>query len=143
MNAKQQLIGMEGWVHRAYPDPMTGGEPWTIGAGHTGPEVVKGLEWTDEQISDAFEQDYAEAERDALAVCPSLDSLDECRRAVIVNMAFNMGREKLSHFVGMLGAVRDKKWADAANHMRDSLWARQLPKRSARLARQMEDGTWQ
>lgn len=27
----------------AYPDPGTGGDPWTIGWGHTGPEVHKGL----------------------------------------------------------------------------------------------------
>ncbi len=31
---------------KAYPDPATGGAPWTIGWGHTGPEVVPGLVWT-------------------------------------------------------------------------------------------------
>ncbi|MBS0254128.1 MAG: lysozyme [Proteobacteria bacterium] len=30
----------------AYPDPGTGGKPWTIGWGTTGPDVVKGLIWT-------------------------------------------------------------------------------------------------
>lgn len=33
----------EGLELNAYPDPGTGGDPWTIGWGHTGPEVMKGL----------------------------------------------------------------------------------------------------
>ena len=32
---------------------------WTIGIGHTGPEVVEGLYWTDEQIMDAYKKDAA------------------------------------------------------------------------------------
>ena len=32
----------EGCKLTAYPDPATGGDPWTIGFGHTGPEVAKG-----------------------------------------------------------------------------------------------------
>lgn len=42
----------------AYPDPGSkDGTPWTIGWGHTGPEVVKGLVWTQEQADVAFEKD--------------------------------------------------------------------------------------
>ena len=33
----------EGCRLSAYPDPASGGEPWTIGYGHTGPEVTAGL----------------------------------------------------------------------------------------------------
>ena len=32
----------EGCVLKAYPDPATGGEPWTIGYGHTGADVRPG-----------------------------------------------------------------------------------------------------
>jgi lysozyme len=39
---------------KAYPDPATGGEPYTIGYGHTGPEVHLGLVWTQEQADAAF-----------------------------------------------------------------------------------------
>lgn len=42
----------EGIVLKAYPDPATGGEPWTIGVGHTG-GVKPGDVITREQ-SDAF-----------------------------------------------------------------------------------------
>jgi lysozyme len=143
MDRRQQLISMEGWCHKAYPDPKTGGAPITIGVGHTGPEVKLGLVWDDDQILAALEQDEAEAERDARAVCPSYDSLDECRQAVVWNMAFNMGRDRLSHFKGMLSAIASQNWADAANAMRDSLWYHQVPKRVSRLALQLELGTWQ
>ena len=49
----------------AYPDPGSGdGRPWTIGWGHTGPEVVKGLKWTQKQADDAFVIDIAKFERE-------------------------------------------------------------------------------
>lgn len=39
----------------AYPDPGSrDGKPWTIGWGHTGPEVVKGLKWTQEQADETL-----------------------------------------------------------------------------------------
>lgn len=37
----------------AYPDPKTGGVPYTIGKGHTGPDVYRGMVITQQQ-SDAF-----------------------------------------------------------------------------------------
>ena len=39
----------EGCSLTAYPDPASGGDPWTIGYGHTGPEVYDGLTITQEQ----------------------------------------------------------------------------------------------
>lgn len=41
----------------AYPDPGTGGDPWTIGWGSTGPEIVRGLIWTQAECDARFEQD--------------------------------------------------------------------------------------
>jgi lysozyme len=47
----------------AYPDPGSkDGTPWTIGWGHTGPEVVKGLKWTQRQSDDAFLHDLLKFE---------------------------------------------------------------------------------
>lgn len=49
---------------KAYPDPGSkDGNPWTIGWGHTGPEVVEGLTWTQAQADAAFLEDIAESER--------------------------------------------------------------------------------
>lgn len=35
---------------------------WTIGVGHTGPEVVEGLRWTQDQITNALRKDVGIAE---------------------------------------------------------------------------------
>lgn len=43
----------EGCRLEAYPDPATGGDPWTVGWGHTGPEVHKGLTIS-QDIADAY-----------------------------------------------------------------------------------------
>ena len=51
------LLGKrEGKRSKAYRDSKG---IWTIGIGHTGPEVHEGLYWTDEQIMDAFRKDAA------------------------------------------------------------------------------------
>ena len=51
---------VEGREHVAYWDRWA--KIWTIGIGHTGPEVVKGLVWTDQQIDENFAFDILEAE---------------------------------------------------------------------------------
>lgn len=39
----------EGCRLEAYPDPATGGAPWTIGWGATGPSIGPGTVWTQEE----------------------------------------------------------------------------------------------
>ena len=48
---------------KAYPDPATGGDPWTIGVGHTGSEVVPGMVITDERAMEYLRHDIEVAER--------------------------------------------------------------------------------
>lgn len=143
MNLELQLIDFEGREHKAYPDPLTGGAPWTIGVGHTGPEVHEGLVWTDEQIDQAFVADIDEATRNCSSHFPWFTRLNEPRRAVLVGMCFQMGITKLLKFVKALAAMRDERWPQAAGEMADSAWARQTPKRARRLQRQIETGEWQ
>lgn len=79
----------EGRKNAAYPDPATGGSPWTIGIGHTGEEVVAGLTWTDAQVDEAFRADIARFEAGvtrALKLPPSQSQFD-----AMVALAFNVG----------------------------------------------------
>lgn len=142
MNLQTQLIEFEGWKHDAYPDPLTLGDPWTIGVGHTGPEVYRGLRWTDEQITVALAKDIAEKTAQVKKHIPWFDRLNEPRQAVLIGMAFQLGINGMLGFNRTLGAVRDERWADAANGMRASLWHKQTPRRVDRLAMQMETGDW-
>jgi GH24 family phage-related lysozyme (muramidase) len=43
----------------AYPDPATGGAPWTIGWGSTGEDIGPGTLWTREQCAARLTQDLA------------------------------------------------------------------------------------
>jgi GH24 family phage-related lysozyme (muramidase) len=49
----------EGCKLQAYPDPATGGEPWTIGWGATGPGIKKGVVWTKAQADQRLYEDVA------------------------------------------------------------------------------------
>jgi GH24 family phage-related lysozyme (muramidase) len=41
----------------AYPDPATGGAPWTIGYGSTGPDIHEGTIWTRAEAEERLERD--------------------------------------------------------------------------------------
>ncbi len=74
----------------AYPDPGSGGEPWTIGYGHTGPEVVPGLVISPQQAEAWLQSDAAEAAATVdqlLAGC----ALTPREREALVSFCFNVG----------------------------------------------------
>ena len=59
------------------------------------------------------------------------------RRAVIINMIFNLGLGRFSQFKKMIKAIEENRYAVAAEEMLDSKWARQVGDRAIRLAKQM------
>lgn len=82
------------------------------------------------------------AEREFAAVYPWYNELDDVRKAVLLDMTYNMGLRVLSQFVNTLAMIRQGRYADAATNMLKSKWARQVGKRAQRLARMMETGQW-
>lgn len=84
----QFIMAHEGCVLHAYPDPATGGEPWTIGVGHTG-GVNEGDTCTQEQAMDWLRQDVVWAEKClANSVKGNLtqNQIDAC-----ISLIFNIG----------------------------------------------------
>jgi lysozyme len=59
---KELIKGFENCVLKAYPDPKTGGAPWTCGWGTT-EGVTAHTEWTQEQADYHFEADLRIFER--------------------------------------------------------------------------------
>lgn len=51
----------------AYPDPGTGGAPWTIGWGATGPGIGRGTVWTQAQCDARLEADLIRYAEDVIA----------------------------------------------------------------------------
>lgn len=80
------IIEREGNKTHAYLDSVG---VWTIGVGHTGPEVHSGLVWTDAQVMDALRKDierFEKAVNDAVTI-----ELDQYQFDALVSFAFNVG----------------------------------------------------
>jgi len=69
--------------------------------------------------------------------------LNDARKAVIVNMLFNMGQTNFNKFLKMKQALDVGDHAEAGKQMLDSKWAKQVKGRSEELSKQMETGKWQ
>lgn len=85
------IKGFEGLRLDAYPDPVSGGDPWTIGYGDTGPDVVPGLWITRDEaerrlakrLADDFGRNVNEQIGDALTTQAQFDAM--------VSLAYNIG----------------------------------------------------
>ncbi len=74
----------------AYPDPGTGGVPWTIGWGSTGPDINPGLLWTQAQCDARLAQDvtsFAARVAAAIGTAPTTQSQFDA----MVSFAYNVG----------------------------------------------------
>lgn len=90
---RKAITEREGLRLKAYPDPATGGEPWTIGVGHTsaaGPPTVKrGMTITAALADQILTRDLAifeKAVNEAVTVSLSQGEFD-----ALVSLAFNIG----------------------------------------------------
>lgn len=66
--------------------------------------------------------------------------LSERRRNALVNMAFNMGVQKLLTFKDMCAALSAGDFEKAASEALDSVWATQVGDRARRIAKALEEG---
>ena len=79
----------EGCRLQAYPDPASGGDPWTVGWGATGPDIRQGTVWTQQQ-ADADLQNRLSAigmRVDELVKVP----LNDEPKAALDDFAYNEG----------------------------------------------------
>lgn len=75
----------------AYPDPGTGGKPWTIGWGSTGPDIHQGTIWTQEQCDARLCTDL---QRFADEVCTAIGSAPTTSHQfdALVSFHYNTGK---------------------------------------------------
>ena len=88
-NGTELMHRFESCKLEAYPDPKTGGDPYTIGWGHTGPDVHPGLVWTQQQADDAYARDVQEHELNVEG-CVSVQ-LNQDQFDALVSIMFNVG----------------------------------------------------
>lgn len=113
----------EGCRLKAYPDPLSGGEPWTIGVGCTrypdGRAVRPGDVITQ---AEADQMLRLEVDRTAAVLAkriPHWGEMNGNQKSALISFAFNLGAGfyNSSGFSTISGALRDKRWADVPTAM--------------------------
>lgn len=134
----------EGNVGTPYQDSLG---IWTVGVGHN---MSNGLH--PDVIRHQYAIDIQDAIDDCKAVFTSWDMYTERMQIVFLNMAFNLGRNRLKGFKKMIAAAEKLVSLDPYSEghaetkitmtleMLDSKWAKQLPKRSDRLVDIVQGG---
>lgn len=130
---KKALVRHEGLRLKTYR--CTAGK-LTIGVGRNLDDV--GISEPEAMV--LLENDIDSVSKDLTRTLPWWTTLDDARREVLANMAFNMGIGTLLTFKNTLQAIKDGKYAEAAKMMLQSKWAAQVGNRAKELAAQMETG---
>jgi lysozyme len=92
----------EGCQLRAYPDPATGAEPYTVGFGATGPNITAGTIWTQAQAD-------ADLESRITAIAKQIQNessymMDDNQEGACISLAYNIGIN------AFLGSTLFKDW---------------------------------
>ena len=93
--ARQIVAEFEGCRLTAYPDPGSGGDPWTIGYGHTGPDVVAGAVITQAQADHLLLADLKRAALKVFMLLPMAEKWPPKQQAALISFTFNVGAENL------------------------------------------------
>lgn len=89
-NGIQVMHYFEACRLKAYPDPATGGAPWTIGYGDTGPDVVPGLTITQDEADARFAKRLTREFEPGISVLLQLPATQGQFDAMVC-LAYNIG----------------------------------------------------
>ena len=133
-DGKALIQHFEGCKLKAYPDPGTGGAPWTIGWGTTGPDIHQGLIWTQAQADARFEADLARFVK-SLSALIQHPATTQHQFDALTCFAYNVGLTNLRgstlrqrHEAGDFSEAKAEfaKWDKAAGHVIAGLTTRRL-----------------
>jgi GH24 family phage-related lysozyme (muramidase) len=117
----------------AYPDPGTGGHPWTIGWGSTGADIHPGTTWTLAEAEHALDEHLLYFATGLLKLSPSLVNASDRRVAALISFCYNCGLgnyrvstlKKRADNADWLGASEEiLKWNKAAGRVLKGLTRR-------------------
>lgn len=107
--ASEIIRAHEGCRLTAYPDK---GGVWTIGWGHTGPDVHQGLSWTQAQADAVLRTDTAAAAERVSSLTSA--SLSDRQAAALISLTFNIGGHQFAGST-LLARVNARDWIGAAH----------------------------
>ena len=135
---KEEIKRHEGEVLEIYEDSLG---YKTLGVGHL--IQKKDLEFNlpvgtpviQEVVDLYYEDDFNKHLKETIDLIgeEEFENLPEPIQHVLVNMCFNLGKNRLSAFKNMLKAVKAKDWKEMANQMEDSKWFNQVGRRGKEL----------
>jgi len=137
---REEIAADEGCKYEVYLDHL--GLP-TCGVGHLITEndgehgKPVGTVVEQERVRSLFALDIAVTIDECKVLYPDFDDLPEECQHIIANLMFNLGRPRLSKFVGLKAGVDARDWNKAADEMVDSRWYTQVPNRARRLVDRM------
>ena len=129
--------------HQLHEDEGRKSKPYKCTAGKTSIGVGRNLDdkgLKPDEIDYLLGNDIKDAEADARLLFPTFETLSDNRKAVLANMSFQLGRNRLRNFMRFREAVTQGDFERAAKEMADSAWNVQVPNRAARLIKMMRDG---
>lgn len=135
----RQLKGDEGEKAQAYQDHLGF---WTIGVGRLIDPRKPGSGLRSYEIDFLLQNDIDDRIDQLTRRLPWFQNLDDARKGVLLNMAFQLGVDGLMEFKNTLALVGQGKYREASENMLKSKWATQTPARANRLATQMASGIW-
>lgn len=118
----------------AYPDPGSGGDPWTIGWGSTGKDIRKGTVWTQQQADERFAAHVDEFAAKVRGLIGGADTTQNQFDAM-VSFAYNVGTANLAGST-LLRKHREGDYARAAAEF--GRWNKAAGKVLAGLTRRRE-----
>lgn len=131
--AKKQLKKDEGFRGKPYRD--TKGK-LTIGYGWNIDDVPLSKSSADMILEEHITASIAECR----GLFRNFDSLSDNRKAVLINMCYNLGLTKLSKFKKMIAAVEANDFDAVAYEMQNSKWYTDVKDRAERLISKMQIG---
>ena len=114
--AEQMIASFEGFRSQAYPDPLSGGEPWTIGYGFTrwqGQPVTPGLTISHPEADDALAEGVRACAAHLAGTIPHWGEMDDQQRCALIDFAWNLGQD----FYG-----DEANFATISRDLRERLW---------------------
>jgi lysozyme len=139
-NIRRQLIRHEGLRLRPYK--CSAGKI-TIGVGRN----IEDRGITEAEAMVMLENDIAGARADVDSLLDEFGirkwELNQVRLDALTNMAFNLGRKRLSGFKKMFAAIKDGNFDLAAAEVLNSKYARDVGQRAVELSNQLSSGKYQ
>jgi GH24 family phage-related lysozyme (muramidase) len=118
--AVQLIAQFEGFVGHAYPDPASGGDPWTIGYGFTtldGRPVHPGDTISQAEANAQLLSGVNGCARHLATTIPYWNAMAENQRCALISFAWNLGEDFYGSdgFATISRVLREKDWSGVPN----------------------------